>query len=155
MERNERIEQIGDLAGAMMKTVPTLCRRVLRKDEKTDGTNLTYPKIGILMTLVREGPLPLSVIADRHSYSRQNLTTLTDQLESDGLVIRSSDAKDRRVTNLELTDAGINYVAEKRRLTKERLVRELENMDDAEIEALHRSFETIERIYLKIAESQK
>ena len=155
MEENERNEQIGDLAEAMMKSVPTLLRRLIRKDEKVDGTNLAFPKIGILMTLVREGPLPLSVIADRHSYSRQNLTTLTDQLEADGLVKRSPDVKDRRVINLDLTDAGIRYVAEKKRLTKDRLVRELENMDDADIEALHHSFETIERIYLKLAESQK
>jgi DNA-binding MarR family transcriptional regulator len=155
MEQEARNDKIGNLAVAMLKTVPLLHRRVIRKNEMLSGSNMTYPKIGILVTLLREGPLPLSVIAQRHSYSRQNITSLTDHLEKDGLVRRSPDVKDRRVTNLELTDAGKMYIKETGERLKQGLVKELERMDDPEIEELSGSFETIERIYLKITEDQK
>jgi DNA-binding MarR family transcriptional regulator len=151
MEQNERNDNIGNLAMAMLRTAPLLYRRMIKKYEMLDGTNLAYPKLVILMTLKREGPIPLSVIAELHSYSRQNLTTLTDHLEADGLVRRSPDVNDRRVTNLELTDAGIRYIRESGMRIKQGLIKELECLDDTDIEALHNSFETIERIYLKIS----
>lgn len=155
MEPKERNEHIGELAVAMLKTVPLLYRRVIRKNEVLSGSDMAYPKIGILVTLKKEGPLPLSVIAERHSYSRQNLTTLTDRLEADGLVKRAPDLADRRVINLEITAAGESYIKENGERIKQALVKELEHMDDAEVEALRRSFETIERYYLRVAEAPK
>jgi DNA-binding MarR family transcriptional regulator len=155
MEQNERREQIGDLAVAILRTVPLLYRRVIRKNEKLEGNSCSYPKIGILVTIMRKGPLPLSTIADLHSYSRQNLTTLTDRLEADGLVRRVPDAKDRRIINLEITEAGRRHVHDRGEHLKQELLKELELMDDAEIKALRDSFETIARLYLEIAEPQK
>ncbi|MGD0817391.1 MAG: MarR family transcriptional regulator [Methanomassiliicoccales archaeon] len=155
MNQNERYDKIGNLATAMLNTVPRLQRRVIRKHMMLDGTNLALPKIGVLYTLMKEGPLPLYVIAKRRSYSRQNLTTLTDRLEADGLVRRCPSIKDRRVINLQITEAGERYITEIGEQMKGALVKELELMDDADIEALRTSFETIERLYLKIAEAQK
>jgi DNA-binding MarR family transcriptional regulator len=155
MEQSERYDQIGDLAVAILRTVPLLYRRVIRKDEMLQGISCCYPKTGILVTLMRRGPLPLSTIAKLHSYSRQNLTTLTDRLEADGLVRRVPDAKDRRVINLELTDAGRKHIHERGERLKQELVKELECMDDAEIQALRNSFETIARLYLRVAEPEK
>ncbi len=149
MERRERTDQIGDLAVTILRTVPLLYRRAIRRNEMLDGDNMTYPRTGVLVTLMIEGPLPLSVIARLHSYSRQNLTTLTDRLEADGLVRRSPDANDRRVTNLELTEAGRRCLREKGERMKEMLVKELGDMSDEEIAALHGSFETIDMIYLR------
>ena len=128
MEQSERYDQIGDLAVAILRTVPLLYRRVIRKDEKLQGTSCCYPKTGILVSLMRRGPLPLSTIAKLHSYSRQNLTTLTDRLEADGLVRRVPDANDRRVINLEITDAGRKHIHERGERLKQELVKELECM---------------------------
>ena len=102
MESTGRKDQIGDLAVAMLQTVPMMYRRIVWKSEVLEGTRGGYPKIGILVTLERKGPLPLSVIAELNNYSRQNLTTLTDNLETDGLVRRVPDAQDRRIINLEI-----------------------------------------------------
>jgi len=155
MNREERDEQISSLAVAVLKTVPLLYRRVIRKSEMLAGSNMAYPKIGILWTLKRKGPLPLSKIAEMHSYSRQNLTTLTDRLEADGLVRRAPDLKDRRVTMLELTEEGGMYIVDHGERLKRELVEDLEHMDDDDIEALRASFETIvetiDRVYLKTA----
>jgi len=140
---------------AILRTVPLLYMRVIRKNEMLEGTNVGYPRIGILVTLMRRGPLPLSTIAKLHSYSRQNLTTLTDRLEADGLVKRVPAAGARRVINLELTDAGRRHIHDHGGRLKQELVKELESMDDAEIEALRNSFETIARLYLKVAEYEK
>lgn len=151
MEQNERNDQIESLAMVMLNTVPLLNRGLIRKHNMLDRTNLPLPKIGILFTLMKEGPLPLSVIAQMHSYSRQNLTTLTDQLEANGLVRRCPSDQDRRVINLQVTEDGERYIIEWSERMKQALVIELECMDDSEIEDLRSSFETIKRIYLKIA----
>jgi MarR family transcriptional regulator, organic hydroperoxide resistance regulator len=155
MNRNERNDKIGTLAITMLNIVPLLSRRVIKRHEMVEGTNLTIPMIGILFTLTKDGSLPLHVIAERHSYSRQNLTTMTDRLEAEGLVRRCPNIKDRRVIDLEITDAGRRYFLERGEQMKQILVKELGCMEDSEIDALRNSFETIERLYLKVEEAQK
>ncbi|MDW5562676.1 MAG: MarR family transcriptional regulator [Methanomassiliicoccus sp.] len=151
MEYDGKNDSLGDLAGVILRTVPLLFRRVIRKDELLDGSPAAYPKIGVLVVLKNEGPLPLSVIAERLSCSRQNLTTLTDRLEAEGLVKRSPGIKDRRVVNLDLTEAGRQCIKNTGERMRQRLIKELENMEDSDIEDLRSSFEIIERTFLKVA----
>jgi len=153
MQNNERNEQIGRLAVSMLRTVPVLYRRVIRKNERQDP-ELAYPKIGVLATLKNHGPMPISVLARFNSYSKQNLTTMADRLEEDGLVRRVPDEGDRRVINLQITDAGIEYIKINGKRMKESLVQDLQGMDDSDIEELKNSFETIERVFVKFAKTQ-
>lgn len=155
MQPEERHDQKSSLADAILQTVPPIYRRIVMNNEKLDGTNLCYPKIGVLLTLSKNGPLPLSVIAQRLSYSKQNLTTLTDQLEDAGLVRRVISSTDRRVTNLDLTEAGTRYLMDGKERMRQALIEDLDHLDQADIEALHASFETIKEIYLRIAEARR
>jgi DNA-binding MarR family transcriptional regulator len=153
MEEKQRNEQIGRLAVSMLRTVPVLYRRVIRKNEMQDP-ELAYPKISVLATLRTYGPMPISTLAKFNSYSKQNLTTMIDRLEADGLVKRVPDANDRRVINIEITEAGFDYIKINGKRMKESLVQDLQDMDDSDIEALKDSFETIESIFLKFAKTQ-
>jgi len=155
MDPEERREKVGTLADSILETVPPLYRRIARNNESLDGTNLCYPKIGVLLVLKKNGSMPLSAMAQRLSYSKQNLTTLTDQLEAAGLVRRIPDTVDRRVTNLELTPAGLAYLREGRERMRRSLIEDLEPLDDTDIEALHQSFETVLGIFLRAAEERR
>jgi DNA-binding MarR family transcriptional regulator len=128
---------------------------MVRNNEMLDGTNLAYPKIGVLIALKKNGSMSLSAIAQRLSYSKQNLTTLTGHLEAAGMVRRVPDPKDRRVTNLEITPEGLGYLKEGRERMRQSLIDELESLDDADIEALHAAFETVLETYLRNAEARK
>jgi DNA-binding MarR family transcriptional regulator len=68
---------------------------------------LSLAKLNVLSQLVSAGaPLPLGTLADRCACVRSNITQLVDRLESDKLVLRADDPRDRRSVRAELTAEG-------------------------------------------------
>src|ERR1051326_4147509 len=67
---------------------------------------LTSSQFGVLETLYHLGPLMVSQLADKHLKSRNNFTTVIDNLEKEGLVRRERDREDRRAVTVHLTDTG-------------------------------------------------
>lgn len=55
-------------------------------------------------------PCTPAEIADMASVSRATVTGLLDNLEKDGLISRTPDANDRRVTVIKLTEAGLAFM---------------------------------------------
>ncbi|HEV8195013.1 MAG TPA: MarR family transcriptional regulator [Gemmatimonadales bacterium] len=78
-----------------------------RLESSLDELDLSPGKAGVLKTLARAGkPVPLSELAECNKCVRSNVTQLVDRLEADGLVRRTDDPDDRRVTLASLTDKG-------------------------------------------------
>jgi DNA-binding MarR family transcriptional regulator len=78
-----------------------------RLETSLDELDLSPGKAGVLKTLARAGkPVPLSELAECNKCVRSNVTQLVDRLEADGLVRRTDDPDDRRVTLASLTDKG-------------------------------------------------
>lgn len=69
---------------------------------------LTPPKFNVLMELAAspEGRLPLCEIGRRLVRSAPNITALVDRLETERLVRRLRDARDRRVVLASITERG-------------------------------------------------
>jgi DNA-binding MarR family transcriptional regulator len=68
---------------------------------------LSLAKFKVLAQLVAAGePLPLRALADMSSCVRSNITQLMDRLESERLVVRADDPRDRRSIRAELTAEG-------------------------------------------------
>ena len=68
---------------------------------------LSLATLGALRHLVlSEEPLTLTQLAERHCCGRANVTQLMARLESDGLVARVPDAKDRRSVLAVVTSEG-------------------------------------------------
>ena len=70
----------------------------------------------MLHAIFHAGPQPMSHVAARLQVSPRTVTDLVDGLEGDGYVMRSEHASDRRKTVLTLTTAGLEALAEARRL---------------------------------------
>jgi DNA-binding MarR family transcriptional regulator len=69
--------------------------------------NLSGPKFAALSALVGAGePLSMCDLAGKLSCVRSNVTQLVDRLETDGLVRRVEDSKDRRAVRAEVTALG-------------------------------------------------
>ena len=78
-----------------------------RVETALQNAGLSTPKYSVLSALVAAGePLSLSELANRLSCVRSNMTQLVDRLESEELVRRVDDPKDRRIVKASITDAG-------------------------------------------------
>ena len=69
------------------------------------ASNLSTPVIGVLNRL-REGPLPMRVIAETLGLSRPSTTTIVDRMEDMGLVRRERGPTDGREIIVRLTESG-------------------------------------------------
>jgi DNA-binding MarR family transcriptional regulator len=78
-------------------------RSRLRQDFDT-----TLPRFDLMAQLERNpAGLRMSDISKRLMVSGGNITGITDQLEKEGLVIRTLDPADRRAVTVKLTEAGL------------------------------------------------
>ncbi len=67
----------------------------------------TLPRFDLMAQLERHaGGLKMNEISQRLMVTGGNVTGVTDQLESEGLVVRESDPADRRAYTVKLTPAG-------------------------------------------------
>lgn len=87
-------------------TVAMTCNRTIR------SAGLTPTQFGVLETLYHLGPLHICILAEKHLKSRNNLTTVVDNLERGGLVTRCTDPKDRRAIVVSLTEPGRELIRE-------------------------------------------
>jgi DNA-binding MarR family transcriptional regulator len=104
-----------DTASRLRVAVARLSRR-LRTTAAGSAAGLTPTRISVLLTVVREGPIRVSVLAESESLNPTMLSRVIADLSDAGLVARTSDDGDRRAAWVEATDDG-------RRLT-ERMRRE-------------------------------
>lgn len=78
-----------------------------RVEGALEHVGLSLATLGALRHLVLAGePLTLTQLAERHCCGRANVTQLMARLESDGLVARVPDSKDRRTVLAIVTDEG-------------------------------------------------
>lgn len=71
-----------------------------------DKTGLNASQLSCLLVLANAGPQALSKLSRNVNLSPSMITAIVDQLESKELVLRSRQAKDRRVILIELTEKG-------------------------------------------------
>ena len=71
------------------------------------GIGLDVPRWRVLMTLRGPKILSVSEIADHAIVKLPTMTKIIQRMQADGLVACSQSATDRRVTEVSLTDAGI------------------------------------------------
>ncbi len=83
-------------------------------ETKLEQTSVSRLQAGVLHFLVlHKGKWTPSQIAKIMFRSKHSLTKLIDALEQQGLVVRDDSAKDRRVTYIKITSAGLDFVAGK------------------------------------------
>lgn len=98
---------------------------------------LTESQFGVLSTLsFSPGPLSQKEIASKLLTTAGNMTMVIDNLEKRGLIKRSKDGKDRRVTNIELTEEGKKLIADIFPEHVKAIVNELSYLNTEEQEAL-------------------
>ena len=100
-----------ETAGRLRLSATRLARRLRQEAD----AGLTPSMLSALAVIDCKGPLTLGALADHERVAPPSVTKLVDRLEAEGLVVRSRDADDRRVTRVATSGKGVALVVESRR----------------------------------------
>jgi DNA-binding MarR family transcriptional regulator len=115
--------------------------------------DLTMGQLKTLMTLVTEGDMNVSGLAERLRMGKPAASILVDRLVQLGYVERTEDAEDRRRTLVTPTAKGRELVAGLQQGSGERMVRWLEQMEADDLAALTRGLRALTAIATDEGES--
>ncbi|MFF5801411.1 MULTISPECIES: MarR family winged helix-turn-helix transcriptional regulator [Actinomycetes] len=96
-------------------------------------------QLAVLSTLRMYGRRTITSLAERERVTAPSMTSMINGLEEQGFVTRTPDDEDRRRVQVDITDAGVEIVAETIQRRDELLfdaMRELEFTED-ELKILH------------------
>ena len=84
--------------------------RLMNRRMADQGASLARTKL--LLFLAKRGPARAADIAEFFDNAPRTVTEAIDGLERDGLVVRTPDARDRRVKQVSITDSGRRVIGE-------------------------------------------
>ena len=131
-----------ELAGRLRLIVTRLGRRLRRQVEG----GLTPSQTSALASLERLGPLTLGDLSAVEGVRPPTMTKIVAALEEEGLVARTTDARDRRVCRVAATEAGTRLLVDNRTRTDAYLAARLQALPPDDLAALQRAAEVLEEL---------
>lgn len=104
----EPLTDPSEAAGRLRLSATRLARRLRQEAD----AGLTPSQLSALAVIERHGPLTLGSLADHERVAPPSVTKVVHKLEADGLVLRTCDPDDRRITWVTPTEQGAALVAE-------------------------------------------
>ncbi len=120
--------------------------RTARRLRQEAGTELSPSLTAALATVERHGPLTPSELAACERVQRPTATRIAARLETDGLIARTGDATDGRVTLLTATPAGLALLRKLRTRKNAYLARRLRDLPPEDLAVLERAADVLERM---------
>lgn len=125
----------------LRRTVDTVSRHV---EAELEEWGLTSPQYGVLLHLMKRGPLSMTDLSKLIFRSNSTLTPLIDQMEHDGLVVRTAHPTDRRIWEVGVTQKGKDVLREIRRHHRPFLAEMMSCLTQEELAQLRFLLEKIE-----------
>ena len=97
-----------------------------------EATGLCFSDFQALEYLLHKGTFPINALAEHLSLTSGALTAVVDRLEKKHLLARSLDATDRRVRNIQLTEAGKTLIESVFRKHQADMENAMANLDSTE-----------------------
>ena len=126
----------------LVRTFYLMQRRIVAVLAEQD---VTLPQFDVLATLRFGEGVTQQELAERLLVTKGNVCGLLDRLEAVGWVERRADAADRRVNRLFLTTAGRRKIESLLPRHDALVVESLGELSDADVRAMRRSLEALER----------
>jgi DNA-binding MarR family transcriptional regulator len=120
-----------DTTVRLRAVIGRLSRR-LRPTDAGTVAGLTPTRISILLTVVREGPVRISDLAEAEGINPTMLSRVISDLVEAGLLERVSDERDRRAARVETTRSGRGLAERMRRERTDALILALESLTAAD-----------------------
>jgi DNA-binding MarR family transcriptional regulator len=125
-------------AAAVYGLLTSLLRRVPR--------DISLTSLSTLSTLDRTGTKRITELAAIEGVTQPSMTTLIASLERQGLVERAGDPKDKRVSLVSLTEAGREYMVQRRKAGTEAFATLVSQLPPDEVAALAAAIPALERL---------
>jgi len=113
------------------------------------NVDLTASQASALATISRRGPLTVGELAKAEHVSSPMVTKIAKGLEEDGLVTRTADPTDKRVTNLAITKEGERRLERSRSRKNAWLAKKLQGLSADELSAIESVIPVLERLTTK------
>jgi DNA-binding MarR family transcriptional regulator len=107
--------------------------------------NLTVPQLKSLFYISRHGRVNLTGLASGIRVTPANVTGIVDRLVEQGLLTRTPDADDRRVSWLTVTGKGKTLTNDLREGRAQEMRRILDKLTEEELSTVARGFELVAR----------
>jgi DNA-binding MarR family transcriptional regulator len=134
-------------AHAIAERIHSAAIRLLRRLRKTDAASgLSGPKSSALSVLVFGGPQTLKDLAAAEQVRAPTMSRLVAELESEGLITKSEDSRDRRIVRIAPTAKGRALLEAGRARRLEVLTRQVEGLPRDERAALQRAADILVRL---------
>ena len=117
-----------------------------RKLRQQNGPDLTASQASALASIARCGPVTVGELAEHERVSSPAITKIAKGLEELGLVTRSPDPADGRVTRLSLTAVGEKRLEHSRRRKDAWLARQLGQLGADDLNAVDAVIPILERL---------
>lgn len=128
----------------MLSTTRLVSQEIRRRLRAEFGA--TLPQFDLMSQLYREpGGLRLGELSRRTMVTNGNVTGLVERLEADGLVLRETPGRDRRVTVAKLTRQGHDVFSRMAEAHEQWLRSLMEDVDPATIRTLLAEMELLKR----------
>ncbi|MFL5864314.1 MAG: MarR family winged helix-turn-helix transcriptional regulator [Solirubrobacteraceae bacterium] len=134
-----------DTASRLRVAIGRLSRR-LRTTAAGAAAGLTPTRISVLLTVVREGPMRLSALAESESLNPTMLSRVIADLVDAGLLVRASDHGDRRAAWVEATADGRQLAQRMRRERTDAVNEALEGLAPADRQLLEKALPALEQL---------
>ena len=119
--------------------------RIMRRFQPHRARNLSQGEMFLLSILVDQGEIPLSVVVERSTMSKQQINRLINSLE-EGLLERERPAENRRSVVLKPTEAAIQIAADALCEIESALSGVFDSLDERALDEYLSAIETINRI---------
>jgi DNA-binding MarR family transcriptional regulator len=131
-----------DLAARLRVSVWRLARRM----RQASDPGVTPTVLAALSTVEHQGPLTAGQLATHEQVTKPTMTRTISMLIEQGLVARTADPLDGRVTWLKITPAGSKLLQRMRRRSDEYLAKRVKALDAADREVLEDATRILERL---------
>ncbi len=132
-----------DTATQLRAVIGRLSRR-LRPTAAGSAAGLTPTRVSILFTVLRDGPIRISELAEREGVNPTMLSRAIAKLADAGLIERTSDPEDRRAGLVQAAPAGRRLAERMRRERTDAVKLALADLHPAEREQLERALPALE-----------
>jgi DNA-binding MarR family transcriptional regulator len=140
----DRTNRTAKALGYATARIQSLVRRQIARS----GTSLAQART--LATLDREGPRPLTELAELEQVSQPSMSYLVARMELKGHVGRSADAGDRRVAIVSITDAGRAALGDLLERRAKLLAEHLGQLPQREVATLEAALPVLEHLILAL-----
>jgi DNA-binding MarR family transcriptional regulator len=134
---------VSTVANRLHSAAIHLLRRARRVDAESQ---LPAPQLSALSVIVYGGPLTLGALAAAEQVRPPTMTRLVAAMEHAGLVSRTTDPDDRRVVRTAATARGRKLLERGRDRRIAAVADDLARLDRADLIAVERALEAIERV---------